>query len=373
MKPGRRVTGAWVAVGLLAASCGMVGCDDGFDPTVRYACDPSRGGADCISGFFCDPVARACVPTGQRARSDVGAPTACALPRQSYHDYFEPKGCGWASEELDRIQTATHTYATLDGVELKLDVAWPKAQGTYAVMALFHDEDSHEALSWALSVLASNDLVVVSVGFRLVASGSLFPVGVQDARCAIRWLKAYAADFHGDPERVLAVGESFEGGYLAAMLGAAAEDTGLDHPGCGLAEHDPSVDGVILLSAPTDLRDSAMEDETSIRFIQKSLLGDAASDADRARASPVTHLDPTDAPVLMFHATGDSTVPVGQSGAYAAALSDHCIPHTYVEYAGPSFSPFLGSHDCTGTDGVDYCAQVTCTALTVFVPGLAKL
>src|SRR5262249_43324299 len=48
------------------------------------------------------------------------------------------------------------------------------------------------------------------------------PAGLDDCRCAVRWLRAHSAEFGVDPKRIGGWGNS-AGGHLALMLGLAPE------------------------------------------------------------------------------------------------------------------------------------------------------
>ncbi len=65
--------------------------------------------------------------------------------------------------------------------------------------------------------LVARGWVFVSINYRL-APTSPWPAQIEDAKCAIRFLRADAAALHVDPERIGVIGAS-AGGQLAAMLG----------------------------------------------------------------------------------------------------------------------------------------------------------
>ena len=77
---------------------------------------------------------------------------------------------------------------------------------------------------------AEQQVVVVSVNYRLGAFGFLDArpfggvanAGVRDALCALAWVRDHIATFGGDPERVVAFGESGGGGLLLHVLASPA-------------------------------------------------------------------------------------------------------------------------------------------------------
>ncbi|WP_421084167.1 carboxylesterase family protein [Rothia nasimurium] len=73
--------------------------------------------------------------------------------------------------------------------------------------------------------LATNNFLVVKVNFRLGLLGFLggdgvrpANLGLQDALCALRWIKAHIREFGGDPDRVTVYGQSAGGDLVAKLL-----------------------------------------------------------------------------------------------------------------------------------------------------------
>jgi acetyl esterase/lipase len=66
------------------------------------------------------------------------------------------------------------------------------------------------------TALASAGYVVASVNYKLGAGS--FPTNIGDCKNAVRFLRAHAAEYHLDPNRI-AVGGGSAGGYLALMVG----------------------------------------------------------------------------------------------------------------------------------------------------------
>lgn len=76
--------------------------------------------------------------------------------------------------------------------------------------------------------LATRGLVAIQVEYRLLAGKSSEPptVCVHDAKSAMRWVRAHAAELGIDPQRIASAGGS-AGGHLAAFVGLV---NGLDDP-----------------------------------------------------------------------------------------------------------------------------------------------
>ncbi len=88
-------------------------------------------------------------------------------------------------------------------------------------------------------IAAETGMLVVSVNYRLAPEWP-FPAGMDDILTVLAWLRAHAGEIGGDPDRILAGGDS-AGGNLAAALPHRARDEGVRMP-----------EGAILLCPITD-------------------------------------------------------------------------------------------------------------------------
>ena len=91
---------------------------------------------------------------------------------------------------------------------------------------------------------------VVAINYRLSGEAK-FPALLQDAKAAIRWMRANAPRYGFDPNRIAAWGGS-AGGYQATMLGVTAGVTELEDVSLGNAEQPSHVQAVVVWFAPTD-------------------------------------------------------------------------------------------------------------------------
>lgn len=126
-----------------------------------------------------------------------------------------------------------HSYKRVDGRDLKLYVLAPsKAGGPFPAIVFFHGggwrggrptQFNHQAAR-----LVERGMVAVQVEYRLLKREGKVPpeVCVRDAKSAMRWVRAHAAQWNIDPRRIAAGGGS-AGGHLAAFTGLV---DGLDDP-----------------------------------------------------------------------------------------------------------------------------------------------
>ncbi|WP_457947797.1 alpha/beta hydrolase fold domain-containing protein [Pseudarthrobacter sp. alpha12b] len=176
--------------------------------------------------------------------------------------------------------------------------------------------------------LADAGFVVASADYRLTDVAT-FPAQLLDAKAAVRWLRAHAAEYGVDPRRIYAWGDS-AGGHLASLLGLTAGATAFGAPaGTRGPGGDDQVAAVAAWYPPTDLlrmgaqaRPDAVARADDPGSRESLLLGAQPADApDRASAaSPVTYVHPDAPPFLLIHGTADRFVPVAQSTSLAEAL-----------------------------------------------------
>ena len=185
-----------------------------------------------------------------------------------------------------------------------------------------------------LKLLADAGFVVASADYRL-STVATFPAQLLDAKAAVAWLRAHAAEYGVDPQRVYAWGDS-AGGHLASLLGLTA-GTANPHVPAGSPDHpsgtgaDDFVAGVVAWYPPTDLlrmgeqaRPDAVARADDPGSREALLIGAQPADApDKARAaSPLTYIHADAPPFLLIHGTADRFVPVAQSTSLAEALED---------------------------------------------------
>lgn len=178
---------------------------------------------------------------------------------------------------------------------------------------------------------------VASINYRLSGEAN-FPAAVNDARAAIRFLKANAATYQLDSERMAVWGAS-AGANLASMVGTTAAVDDLNGDNLENLEQSSEVQAVVNWFGPIEFL--AMDDQFAQLGIEPAL-GDTDRDGSpesryigqrisevpdlAEQANPTSYintLDPETAPSFFIqHGTADANVPILQSENFAQSLTD---------------------------------------------------
>jgi len=218
-------------------------------------------------------------------------------------------------------------YRTCEDAEktrLELDIAYPtKGDGPFPALLFFHGGGwvvgSRKNMTPYILRAAQASYVAVAVSYRLSPKHP-FPAPVEDAKCAVRWLRANADKYRIDKDHLGAVGYS-AGAQLACLLGSPA---GQDQSG--------RVQAVVSFYGVTDLTDAK---HPLLAFsVKQYLSGPHNQGPDAAKkASPLHHAGIDSAPTLLIHGDADTLVPIAQSRAYAAKLKEAGAKVSLVEVA----------------------------------------
>jgi acetyl esterase/lipase len=172
--------------------------------------------------------------------------------------------------------------------------------GSYAILAA--DLEGREVADW----FTARGFRAFVLQYRLSSSGYLLPVPLLDARRAMQLVRARAADYHIDPNRIGMIGFS-AGGHLAAL--AAVQ------PVPGNPDADDPIDRAssrpdfLVLGYPWI---GAISSDTSHLSYCKLYNVMASCEALRAAYSPDLFVTKETPPTFWYHTTDDETVPVEQ-------------------------------------------------------------
>jgi acetyl esterase/lipase len=176
---------------------------------------------------------------------------------------------------------------------------------------------------------ARRGFVVASISYRF-AQDAPFPAAVQDAKCAVRWMRANAAKYNVNPDKIAAIGGS-AGGYLSMMVGYSSDVPELEGNG-GNPGVSSRVQAVVDLYGPCDVD---CEEARNVDVV-KSFMGKAYDQDPKLyeKASPIRYVTKDDPPTLVFQGTIDETVPQAQSDTLVAKLKEIGVPCEYVKFEG---------------------------------------
>jgi dienelactone hydrolase len=99
--------------------------------------------------------------------------------------------------------------------------------------------------------LRSGEYAGASIGYRLSRQAS-WPAQLHDCKAAIRWLRANAANYNIDPDRIAIFGSS-AGGHLASMTGLTADEPAWEGSEGRFTGVSTRVSCVVTYCGPSDL------------------------------------------------------------------------------------------------------------------------
>jgi acetyl esterase/lipase len=202
-------------------------------------------------------------------------------------------------------------YARPGGEPLQLDLARPKdGTGPFPAVVCIHGggfrAGTRHGYDGLCLKLAQHGYVAVTVSYRL-APKHPFPAAVHDVKAAVRWLRANAARYHIDPERIGATGGS-AGGHLAQFLGVTADVRQFEGEG-GNAGQSSRVSCVVNYYGPSDFTRSYGKSVDAAEVLPLFLGGNLERERHRhILASPLYWVTPNAAPTLCVHGTEDKYV-----------------------------------------------------------------
>jgi len=251
------------------------------------------------------------------------------------------------AQEAPFVRTEDVVYGRKHGVALTLDVFQPKENANGA------------AVLWVISggwfsakqgIRPEPATVFVKRGYTVfaVVHGSqprfTIPEAIEDMQRSVRFIRANAAKYKIDPERIGITGGS-AGGHLSLMIGlggAAANPKAADP----VDRESSRVGAVACFYPPTDFLNWGKEGEVALgtgplawlpapfEFVnfdkdkKKFVPVDEAGKLEIGkRISPITHVSGDDPPILLIHGDADKVVPIYQAEILMAKLKEAKVTH----------------------------------------------
>jgi alpha-L-fucosidase 2 len=218
-------------------------------------------------------------------------------------------------------------YGSPGSTRLLLDASTPDGAGPFPVAIVVHgggwqSGDKEVDPAPIVAALAKARFVSFSINYRF-APANRWPACFEDVKTAIRWVKAHAAEYHGDPNRIALIGYS-AGGHLVCLAATTAGP-------------DTQVQAVVGLAPPTDLELDLPERGGLSKPLQ-DLLDQPKEVTDASRKllhdiSAVNHIHPGLPPFLLIQGNADKSVPYAGSIAFAAKLNAAGVPCELITIA----------------------------------------
>ena len=199
------------------------------------------------------------------------------------------------------------------------------------------------------AVMTTVGFAGLCIDYRL-ADEKPYPAAIQDAKCAVRYLRANAPRFGLDPERIGAVGGS-AGAHLAGCLATTPDKEEWEGDG-GHQGHSSAIQAAVHFNGEFDLPAWWQYGKPECNQLMLEFLGVPYEEAPELYrdASPIKHVSEKMPPCLLLHGEADTVVPISQSIEFCTrvrSVGGHCelirvpkVNHAWFNRA-PHFQPCL--------------------------------
>ena len=197
------------------------------------------------------------------------------------------------------------------------DADAPEAGGARPVIVFFYggswNSGTRTGYDFVGRALAARGFVTLVPDYRLVPDVR-YPAFVEDGAASIRWAREHAAQYGGDPDRIVLIGHS-AGAYIAAMLALDERWLGSDRA---------AIDGWVGLAGPYDF--APFEGE-----VTQAAFGNWPEPAE---TQPITWAGAGDPRTLLLTGADDTTVEPRNSRQLAEKLRAGGTPADVKIYPG---------------------------------------
>ena len=231
-------------------------------------------------------------------------------------------------------------YARPDDKPLCLDIYPANEQSTPAPTVIwFHGggwaegQKEHCVVRW----LPEHGYTLVSVDYRLSGQAP-WPAQIYDCKAAVRFIRANAAKYNIDPNRICTMGTS-AGGHLSALMGTSGGVAELEGT-LGNQDQSSKVQLAVAVCGPSDLlawheTGSVISANEPGSYLSRFLGGPVLEKQDAAiAASTTTYVTKDDPPFMIFHGENDALVAVSQADLLAEKLKAVNVEVEYIRIPG---------------------------------------
>lgn len=219
-------------------------------------------------------------------------------------------------------------YGEAGGQKLLLDAHVPEGKGPFPVLLIVHGGGwtAGDKETDIVPVLANavTNFTWFTINYRL-APTNRWPACADDVNTAIRWVKAHATEFKGDPQHIALIGYS-AGGHLVCYAATSASA-------------DTQVQAVVGFAPPTDIAGDAqkrgsLDKWSSIEeLLDRNTLDEATLKILR-EISPSENISAGLPPFLLVQGDADRTVPYLSTQNFAAKLKAKNVPCDFITIPG---------------------------------------
>jgi acetyl esterase/lipase len=205
-------------------------------------------------------------------------------------------------------------YAQSKTRALKLDLYLPQNKPRHAIPGIIvirggaWRQGDKEGFAFMASRLAESGFAAASIEYR-TSEEAPFPAALYDVRAAVKWMRLNASQHGIDEKAIGAIGGS-SGAHLAVLLATSDGVSELEETQIN-GDKSSQIQAVVGMATPASLLDF---DQSRMRPIEELLLVSSQESPETwALASPLSHVDATDPPLLLFHSDADNVVSYQQS------------------------------------------------------------
>lgn len=248
------------------------------------------------------------------------------------------------------------SYASISPTQV-MDIYLPEGDGPFPVVVLIHGGafkmgDKRMETRNAEALIAKG-YASASINYRLSGEAK-FPAQIEDCKAAVRFLRANAAKYKLNPEKIGSWGAS-AGGNLSAMLGTSSGVSELEGSDLGNAGVSSRVKASVDWFGPINFL--TMDEEAKLLNFniytnsetspESQLIGKAIQTAPElvAKANPATYITKDDAAFFIQAGSMDRNIPFTQSRNFYEALKkgvgEEKVSFELLEgagHGGPKFS-----------------------------------